>query len=50
MLQAGDTGLNDRILLLYARCRPDREAGPCVPQRKGEVSLGGVGYGDFTLP
>ncbi|KAL4419138.1 hypothetical protein ABPG77_002651 [Micractinium sp. CCAP 211/92] len=49
LLQAGDTGLDEPILLQYNRCRPDRKAGPCIPQRRGELSLGGIGYGDFTL-
>lgn len=48
-MQAGDAGLNEAILLRYNRCRPDRKAGPCIPQRKGQLSLGGIGYGDFAL-
>ncbi|KAL4447772.1 hypothetical protein ABPG75_004991 [Micractinium tetrahymenae] len=49
LLQAGDTGLSEPLVLSYDRCRPDRRAGPCVPQRKCELRLGGITYGDFTL-
>ncbi|PSC72433.1 chitosanase [Micractinium conductrix] len=49
LLQMGGVQLDRTLRLAWQRCRPDNKAGPCLPQPSGELSLGGVIYGNFVV-
>jgi hypothetical protein len=53
LLEAGDIALDRPIRTTWAKCRVEggtNHSGPCIPQPADAYALGGVAYGDFTIP
>jgi len=49
-VQMGGQGMDRPLQLSWAKCRPDGKPGPCQPQKqRGELSIGGVIYGNFQV-